>query len=307
MLGKIFIYRCDVRSKFSGEHMPSQFRSKFNILARISVATTVFTAVLIDLPANSPVAAQQAPAEAAQAQTRRPPASSFSRPEPIDFDDHDGWTQIFDGKTLNGWDGPSDIWHVEDGSIVGESSPEHPSGTTNIIWRGGELGNFRLKVEMKLEGAGANGGIQYRSLNVPPEPRQIPPDRLAQMTEEQKQRIKQADALAEAHAKWNLKGYQADFDFGNRFTGQLYEQGTRRGIIAWRGQMVATEAGKKAAAARQSGELRRPQSLHQARRVESIRSDRGRQHPHTHCERARHVHPCRHGYRVQSIEGPDCI
>ena len=60
---------------------------------------------------------------------------------------------------------------MEDGAIVGESSPDHPSGTTNIIWRGGEPANFELKLEMKLEGAGANGGMQYRSLNVPPMPR----------------------------------------------------------------------------------------------------------------------------------------
>ena len=46
-------------------------------------------------------------------------------------------------------------------------------------------------------------------------------------------------------AKWNLKGYQADFDYANRYSGQLYEQGTPRGIIAWRGQMVRTEQGKK--------------------------------------------------------------
>jgi hypothetical protein len=167
------------------------------------------------------------------------------QPEPIDFDDHDGWTQIFDGKTLNGWDGASEVWHVEDGAIVGESSEEHPSGTTNIIWRGGEVGNFMLKVEMKLEGSGANGGIQYRSASVPPRPRDIPADRLAQMTEEQKQRMKQNEMLVQKHAKWNLTGYQADFDYNNRYTGQLYEQDSPRGIIAWRGQMVATEPGKK--------------------------------------------------------------
>jgi len=46
-------------------------------------------------------------------------------------------------------------------------------------------------------------------------------------------------------AKWNLKGYQADFDFANRYSGQLYEQGTPRGIIAWRGQVVRSEHGKK--------------------------------------------------------------
>ena len=53
-----------------------------------------------------------------------------------------GWTQIFDGKTLKDWDGDTDVWHVKNGALVGDSSPEHPSGTTNIIWRGGEPANF---------------------------------------------------------------------------------------------------------------------------------------------------------------------
>ena len=166
------------------------------------------------------VAAQQAPAGAVHHA-----GGGFTQPEPIDFNDHDGWTQIFDGKTLNGWDGSSEIWHVEDGALVAESSPEHPSGTTNIIWRGGQPANFELKVEMKLEGAGANGGIQYRSLNVPPKPPLSP--------------------LAQKFAKWNMKGYQADFDYGNGYTGQLYEQSSPRGIVAWRGQMVEADQGKK--------------------------------------------------------------
>jgi hypothetical protein len=169
----------------------------------------------------------------------------FSQPEPIDFDNHEGWTQIFDGKTLKGWDGSPEVWHVEDGVLVGESSPEHPSGTTNIIWRGGQPGNFELKAEMKLEGAGANGGIQYRSLNVPPPAMQIPADRLAKMTDEQKQQMQQRQAQAQKYAKWNMRGYQADFDYANKYTGQLYEQGTSRGIVAWRGQVVETDQGKK--------------------------------------------------------------
>lgn len=171
--------------------------------------------------------------------------SRFVQPEPIDFNDHKGWTQIFDGKSLAGWDGPSEVWHVEDGSIVGVSSDAHPSGTTNIIWRGGEVGNFRLRVEMKLEGKGANGGIQYRSESIAPQPHQPSPERLAQMTDEQKQRMKKSEALLQQHAKWNLTGYQGDFDYNNRYTGQLYEQDSPRGIIAWRGQVVATEPGVK--------------------------------------------------------------
>ncbi len=183
-------------------------------------------------------------------QTQNPPAArhggfpGFSQPDPIDFNDHTGWTQIFNGKNLDGWDGAPDIWHVEDGAIVGESTPEHPSGTTNIIWRGGEPANFELKLEMKLEGEGANGGIQYRSDNVTA-PMEMDPQRLAHLTDEQRQRVQAMMALSHKYAKWGMRGYQADFDYGDRFTGQLYEQGTGRGIVAWRGQMVETNQGQK--------------------------------------------------------------
>ena len=170
------------------------------------------------------LAAEQVPASAGSQARPVHHSGGFTQPDPIDFNDHTGWVQIFDGKTLKGWDGSPDVWHVEDGAIVGESSPEHPSGTTNIIWRGGEPANFELKVEMKLEGSGANGGIQYRSQNISPP------------TEK---------ARARKYAKWDLRGYQADFDYGNQYTGQLYEQGTGRGIIAWRGQMVETDQGKR--------------------------------------------------------------
>ncbi len=159
------------------------------------------------------------------AQGGRGGGSRFSQPDPIDFEDHAGWTPMFDGSTLNGWDGPAEVWRAENGAIVGESRPEKPSGTTYIIWQGGEVKNFELKAEIKLEGNNANSGIQYRS---------------ARSTQTQG-----GPAPNPQFAKWNLKGYQADFDFTNRFSGQLYEQGTPRGIIAWRGQVVRAEQGKK--------------------------------------------------------------
>ena len=151
----------------------------------------------------------------------------FSQPDPIDFNDHAGWESLFDGTTLNGWDGSPDVWRVENGAIVGESSPAKSAGTTYIIWTGGEPKDFELKAEIKLEGSSANSGIQYRSRRVSPDQIQGGPTPNAKF------------------AKWNLKGYQADFDFANRYSGQLYEQGTPRGIIAWRGQVVRAEHGKK--------------------------------------------------------------
>jgi hypothetical protein len=221
--------------------MPFRSRSQNRVTRRMSSTVAIATlastsAVLIGCMGQPQLGAQQAAPVA-----HRPPAFHFVQPEPINFDDHAGWTQIFDGKTLKDWDGDTDVWHVEGDAIVGESSPEHPSGTTNIIWRGGEPANFELKLEMKLEGNGANGGIQYRSLHVEPNLGPIPAD----LPPERRQQMQQRQDLDKKHAKWNLSGYQADFDFDNKYTGQLYEQSSPRGIIAWRGQVVATEADKK--------------------------------------------------------------
>jgi hypothetical protein len=135
----------------------------------------------------------------------------FSQPDPIAFDDHAGWLSLFDGQSLKDWDGNLTQWLVEGGAITAAST----TGTTYLIWKGGEPANFELKAEMKLEGNGLNSGIQYRSA-----------------------RTGQTGAAA-------MKGYQADFDFAGRYTGQLYEQGTPRGIIAWRGQVVRAEQGKR--------------------------------------------------------------
>lgn len=216
--------------------MALRSRSQNRVTVGVFLALAVVAAALVSWIHPNPASGQQ-PSSA----RLPPPTFHFVQPEPINFNDHDGWTQIFDGKTLKGWDGDTNVWHVEEGAIVGESSPRHPSGTTNILWRGGAPANFELKLEMKLEGSGANGGIQYRSLSVPPRLDPLPAD----LTPEQRTRKQRELELAKKHAQWNLSGYQADFDSNNQYTGQLYEQGSPRGIIAWRGQVVATESGKK--------------------------------------------------------------
>jgi hypothetical protein len=203
--------------------------------AGFSASALVSAALMISLSSHDVGAQQQTPAH------RPPPTFHFVQPDPVNFDDHVGWTQIFDGKTLTGWDGDTDVWHVEDGAIVGESTSEHPSGTTNLIWRGGQPANFELKLEMKLEGTGANGGVQYRSFHIEPHFAPVPTD----SSPERRQQMQQRQDLERKHAKWNLSGYQADFDFKNQYTGQLYEQASPRGIIAWRGQFVTTEPDKK--------------------------------------------------------------
>jgi hypothetical protein len=116
----------------------------------------------------------------------------------------DGFVQIFDGKTLKGWDGDTDYWRVENGNLVGEIKPDKPLKTNSfIIWQGGQPKDFELKLEYRITETG-NSGINYRSEQLTDIP----------------------------HA---LKGYQADIDGKNNYTGQNYEERGRT-TLAYRGQ-----------------------------------------------------------------------
>src|SRR3546814_10668122 len=86
----------------------------------------------------------------------------FTQPDSMDFNYHEGYISIFDGQTLKGWDGNPKFWRVEDGSLVGESTPENPSGNNYIVYRDLEAKDFTLKFEVKVEGSGGTG-MQYRS------------------------------------------------------------------------------------------------------------------------------------------------
>ncbi|CAL1519809.1 DUF1080 domain-containing protein [Chitinophaga sp. MM2321] len=120
------------------------------------------------------------------------------------------FVSIFDGKTLNGWEGDSIHWSVQDGNIVGEITPANLIKTnTFLIWKGGQPADFELTLEFKITKEG-NSGINYRSVAVEDVP----------------------------HA---LKGYQADIDGANHYTGQNYEERGRT-TLAYRGQEVTIPA-----------------------------------------------------------------
>jgi hypothetical protein len=173
-----------------------------------------------------------------------PPArgGGFSQPDPIDFNDHAGWTSLFDSATLNGWDGDTSYWRVENGAIVAESTCEKPTGTIYLVWKGGEAADFELKLEMRGEGAAINSGVQYRGAILAPRP--AAPARAPQGACPSGQ-PRGAQPSAASQAKWDMSGAQFDFDGRNAYTGQYYEQATGRGIVAWRGQVVRTQQGKK--------------------------------------------------------------
>jgi hypothetical protein len=182
---------------------------------------------------TSPAIAQQATAGStvgAKPDKRVPRYFGFYEPEPLDFNDHTGYEQIFDGVSLKNWDGDPAVWHVQDGTLVGESTKEKPVGNSYIAFRGFEARDFDLRLEIKVENGGGSG-IQYRSKTGLPWLRPLRPG---------------VDA---PKLDWMMTGPQADFWFpvntpASEWTGQFYSENTGLGIIAWRGQVVETSAGE---------------------------------------------------------------
>src|SRR5512144_219220 len=93
--------------------------------------------ILLGLPIHFVVDAMEQQATAPTAQTQpsqtqtTPPQGrgrgmAFTEPSPMDFNDHEGYVSLFDGVSLKGWDGNPKFWRVEDGAIVGESTPSNP-------------------------------------------------------------------------------------------------------------------------------------------------------------------------------------
>ena len=61
-----------------------------------------------------------------------------------------GFRPLFDGKTLDGWEGDSRLWSVRDGAIVGSTEKAMPTHNTFLIYRKAQFGNFELHAEVKL-------------------------------------------------------------------------------------------------------------------------------------------------------------
>jgi hypothetical protein len=177
-----------------------------------------FLALALTSLATATPSAQQQPAPKPQT-----PPSRFHEPVPFAFDDHTGFTQIFDGKTLDNWDGDPAMWHVEDGAIVGEAPAGPRPPNTYISYHGTEAHDFDLKLEVKVEHGGGTG-IQYRSSVGKPWIRARPGDKLPKPT-------------------WLMTGPQADFWFPvdpthQSYSGQFYSENTDLGILTYRGQVT---------------------------------------------------------------------
>ena len=106
---------------------------------------------------------------------------------------------IFDGKSLDGWEGDEKVWRVADGVIVGgslEGNKRNEFLATKKSYK-----DFALKLEYKLTGTEGfiNSGVQIRSRRI---------DKPAN----------------------EMKGYQADIGVG--WTGSLYDESRRNKVMA---------------------------------------------------------------------------
>lgn len=135
----------------------------------------------------------------------------------------DGFEPIFDG-TLKDWEGDPTYWRVENGVLTGEVRPDTLlTKNSFIIWRGGEVADFELKLEYRVSEHG-NSGINYRSIQVP-----------------------------DPATKWAMQGYQADIDGQDQWSGQNYEERDRT-FLAYRGQSVVLKPGEKPEVAKVLGD-----------------------------------------------------
>jgi hypothetical protein len=133
--------------------------------------------------------------------------STFAQPS-----EDAGFESLFNGRDLTGWEGDPELWSVIDGAITGTTTEESPLPYNQfLIWTGGTLRNFELRLQLRLIGNN-NSGIQYRSRRLP-----------------------------EA-GDYVVGGYQADIHPRASYNGMLYEE-RGRGIIAQHGQKVIIDAG----------------------------------------------------------------
>jgi len=118
---------------------------------------------------------------------------------------------IFDGKTLDGWEGSTTVWRVADGCIVGGSMQGNKQN--EFLATKKSYKDFVLKLEYKLVGTEGfvNSGVQIRSRRI---------DKPAN----------------------EMKGYQADI--GKGFSGCLYDESRRNKMLIKADDAVIQKAEK---------------------------------------------------------------
>ena len=135
----------------------------------------------------------------------------------------DGFTPLFDGKSLDGWKqhGGKANYKVEDEQIVGTSVP---NTSNSFLCTTKDYGDFILEVEFKVDPA-LNSGVQIRS-QVFDEPQEA-----------------EINGKKFKFGADRVHGYQVEIDPSDRaWSGGIYDEG-RRG---WLNDLKNNEAARKA-------------------------------------------------------------
>ena len=149
-------------------------------------------------------------------------------------DNYDGFVSLFDGRTLDGWNGDPMFWSVKDGALHAESTPDKVvggviPGNTFLIWKGGKVRDFELKVDYRFIGNG-NSGVQIRSRMSGPQ-----------------------DGV---ERPWGVSGYQLDMvTAGGPGSGVFYTEGGGFGLTPQATAMRAFERPDRTVQMRQIGNL----------------------------------------------------
>ena len=111
------------------------------------------------------------------------------------------FTWLFDGKSLEGWEGNLDWFRIEDQCVVA-GSVEKAIPHNEFLCTKSNYANFELKLQVRLKGKGDNAGIQFRSVRIP--------------------------------GKSEVSGFQCDVGnaFGRPVWGALYDESRRNTMLA---------------------------------------------------------------------------
>ncbi|MEZ6133279.1 MAG: DUF1080 domain-containing protein [Pirellulaceae bacterium] len=82
------------------------------------------------------------------------------------FELEQGFAWLFDGKSLEGWEGKPEFFRVEAGAIVAGSLKQKIPNNEFLCTKR-KYSDFDLRLEVKLVGEGNNAGVQFRSQRVP--------------------------------------------------------------------------------------------------------------------------------------------
>lgn len=130
--------------------------------------------------------------------------------------DAEGFISLFDGKSLDGWEGLEGFWSVKDGAIVGAETKEHAAPQTFLVCKQ-TFSNFELRFKYKFATPDGNSGVQFRSKMLIPK-------------------------------TYRVGGYQADMDGKRGYDGTIYDEAGvagKRNTMSNRGEKTVWTAENK--------------------------------------------------------------